>query len=173
MEVAVDKPQVHILQWFHMAWHSEVLTCLWLWSVGRLKLVRLVNKCDHQHWISKVSSACQNNSFARIGLLGDLLVWFSLCPHPRPLIRVRKICALQSVTNSKEFDTVDHTGPRMVPSSDWPDSCCYKKTQPRINICPSACHNGWHMLEAYPQEFDSPFRSVRQSVDGKLSFELI
>ena len=29
------------------------------------------------------------------------------------------------------------------------------------------------MLEAYPQEFDSLFRSVRQSVDGKLSFELI
>ena len=29
------------------------------------------------------------------------------------------------------------------------------------------------MLEAYPQEFDSPFRFARQFVDDKLSFELI
>ena len=29
------------------------------------------------------------------------------------------------------------------------------------------------MLEAYPREFDLPFRFVRQSMDGKLSFELI
>ena len=29
------------------------------------------------------------------------------------------------------------------------------------------------MLEAYPQEFDLPFRSACQSVDGKPNFELI
>src|SRR6185437_10336918 len=84
----------------------------------------------------------QNNSFVETGLLGDLLVLFLLFPQPRPLIRVQIFDARQSGTNSKEFDTVDHTGPRMVPSSDWLDSCCYKKTQRRINICPSSCHNG-------------------------------
>ena len=172
-EVAVDKPRVHILQWFHMARHSEVLACIWLRNVERLELVKLVNKRDHQRWISKVPSACQSNSFVGIGLLGDSLVWPLLSPQPRPLVWVRIFYALRSGTNSKEFDIIDHIRLQMVPFSNWPNSCCYKKTQLKPSICPNFCHNEWHTLEACLPEFDSPFWFARQFVDDKLSFELI
>ena len=172
-DVAVDKPLVHILQWFRMARYSMEMICLWFQNVEHLWLVRPVGVHGHQHQISKVSSVYQSSSFAWTELPSNSPRSLSLFLQLWPLNQVQMLCTLQSVTNSKEFDTADHTRPRKVPSSDWLDSCYSKKTSPWINICPNFCHNEWNMLWAYLQEFGLPFLSAHQFADGKQSFRSI
>ena len=137
---------VHILRWSRKGRCNEELICLWFQSAEHLWLVRPIDTHGHQHWISKDSSAYQSSSFVWTELLLNFLVPFLLSLRLRPLIRVWIFYSLQSRTSSKEFDIVDHTRPRKVPFLDWLDSCYFRRTQPRVKICPNYCHNQWRML---------------------------
>src|SRR6185503_20407085 len=56
----------------------------------------------------------------------------------------------QSDPNREESCIFCHTMPRRGTSSDWPDSCCYMRTQHKTGTYPNQYRTEWHKLSAYP-----------------------
>src|SRR5438034_9292226 len=83
--------------------------------------------------------------------------------------RVQLSDFLQSDSRTKVFCTCVHIGPQTVTSSNWLDSCCYRRTQRMADSCPNFDHSSMHKLSAYPQESGSPFRFGHRSGGDKLN----
>ena len=173
LEVAsVWMPRVHMLLWSHKVQCSEGLTCPWSQIFALPSWVILSDIRNLPLRTVGVSFSCHGNSFTwSERLLGSSwLVWlFFRLPTPG---RIQKFIFLRVVTSLGVFDTSFHTGPQRVPSSDWIDNYCYKQIFPRIDTCPSSCHNRLHKPSAYPEGPDLPFLSDHQFEGVKPNFLL-
>jgi hypothetical protein len=164
-------PRFHTSQVWGMVRCSKVIAFLSLQTSLRPSLMKPSSAHDLQPQTVKVGVSCLHSS------LGVTLRLLSYLVYDVPLLWPHQHCldqiylSLLAQSNWAMCSIVIHIMPRMVPFSNFLDSCCCMKIQPTANSCPNYLDIPSCKLWAYPLEFGLLSQFSHPSVGDRLNYE--